>query len=173
MRKKGLIDVVFGDIGCYALLYFLNAVDTALCMGAGEAMRQGFVLSRPEEMSRCLAVVGDSTECHTGMAATRNAVYRNIAGVKVILDNSWTAMTGGQPSPTSPHNLAGEEIRFDLPKTIEAHGAKTHVIPALRPQGTYGRLSTPPWPMRRRASSPPSSSAKASVSGKATPARSE
>ena len=130
MRKKGLIDVVFGDIGCYALLYFLNAVDTALCMGAGEAMRQGFVLSRPNEVSRCLAVVGDSTECHTGMAATRNAVFRNIAGVKVIMDNSWTAMTGGQPSPTSPHNLAGEEIRFDLPKTIEAHGAKTHVIAA-------------------------------------------
>lgn len=130
MRKKGLIDVVFGDIGCYALLYFLNAVDTALCMGAGEAMRQGFVLSRPEEVTRCLAVVGDSTECHTGMAATRNAVLRNIAGVKVVLDNSWTAMTGGQPSPTSPHNLAGQQIRFDLPKSIEAHGAKTHVVAA-------------------------------------------
>lgn len=130
MRKKGLIDIVFGDIGCYALLYFLNAIDTALCMGAGEAMRQGFVLSRPEEVSRCIAVVGDSTECHTGMAATRNAVFRNIAGVKVVLDNSWTAMTGGQPSPTSPHNLAGQEIRFDLPGSIAAHGAKTHVVAA-------------------------------------------
>lgn len=130
MRKKGLIDAVFGDIGCYALLHFLNAVDTALAMGAGESMRQGFVLSRPEEMGRCLAVVGDSTECHTGMAATRNAVYRNIAGVKVILDNSWTAMTGGQPSPTSPHNLAGEKIRFDLPESLKAHGASVRVVPA-------------------------------------------
>jgi len=141
MKKKGLIDVVFGDIGCYALLYFLNAVDTALCMGAGEAMRQGFVLSRPEEVSRCLAVVGDSTECHTGMAATRNAVLRNIAGVKVILDNSWTAMTGGQPSPTSPHNLAGQEIRFDLPKTIEAHGAKTHVVAAYDRKAVHTALT--------------------------------
>ncbi len=130
MRKKGLIDVIFGDIGCYALLYYLNAVDTALCMGAGEAMRQGFVLSRPEEMSRCLAVVGDSTECHTGMAATRNAVYRNIAGVKVILDNSWTAMTGGQPSPTSPANLAGQPMRFDLPAALAATGAKVAVVRA-------------------------------------------
>jgi len=130
MRKKGLIDVIFGDIGCYALLYYLNAVDTALCMGAGEAMRQGFVLSRPEEVSRCLAVVGDSTECHTGMAATRNAVYRNIAGVKVILDNSWTAMTGGQPSPTSPANLAGQSMRFDLPATLAATGAKVAVVHA-------------------------------------------
>lgn len=141
MRKKGLLDVVFGDIGCYALLYYLNAVDTALCMGAGEAMRQGFVLSRPEEVSRCVAVVGDSTECHTGMDATRNAVYRNIAGVKVILDNAWTAMTGGQPSPTSPHNLAGEKIRFDLPATIEAHGAKTYEIAAYDRKAVHEALN--------------------------------
>ncbi len=142
MRNKGLIDVVFGDIGCYALLFYLNAVDTALCMGAGEAMRQGFVLSRPEEVSRCLALVGDSTECHTGMDATRNAVLRNIAGVKVIMDNSWTAMTGGQPSPTSPHNLAGEKIRFDLPGSIEAHGAKTHVIAAYDRKTVSSGLQT-------------------------------
>lgn len=142
MRKKGLIDVVFGDIGCYALLYYLNAVDTALCMGAGEAMRQGFVLSRPEEVSRCLAVVGDSTECHTGMDATRNAVFRNIAGVKVILDNSWTAMTGGQPSPTSPYNLAGEKISFDLPASIQAHGARTHVIAAYDRKAVREALNT-------------------------------
>ncbi len=105
-------------------------------------MRQGFVLSRPEEISRCLAIVGDSTECHTGMAATRNAVFRNIAGVKVILDNSWTAMTGGQPSPTSPHNLAGQEIKFDLPKSIEAHGAKTHVIAAYDRKAVRTALNT-------------------------------
>ncbi len=142
MRKKGLIDVVFGDIGCYTLLYFLNAVDTSLAMGSGEAMRQGFVLSRPEEVSRCLAIVGDSTECHTGMAATRNAVFRNIAGVKVIMDNSWTAMTGGQPSPTSPRNLAGEEILFDLPKSIEAHGARTHVVAAYDRKAVQNALNT-------------------------------
>ena len=115
MRKKGLIDAVFGDIGCNALLYFLDVTDTSLAMGASEGMRQGLTLSRPEKASRSLAIVGDSTECHTGMAATRNAIYRNIPGVKVILDNSYTAMTGGQPSPTSPVNLAGEKMRFNLP----------------------------------------------------------
>ena len=58
------------------------------------------------------------------MDATRNAVYRNIPGVKVILDNSWTGMTGGQPTPTSPVNLAGEKMRFSLPDSLRAHGAK-------------------------------------------------
>ncbi len=140
MHKKGLIDTVFGDIGCNALLYFLNASDTSLAMGASEAMRQGLTLSRPEEASRCLAVVGDSTECHTGMAATRNAAYRNIAGVKVILDNSWTAMTGGQPSPTSPVNLAGQQMHFDLPGSLAAHGAKVHVVAAYNRKAVHEAL---------------------------------
>ncbi|MCK5213707.1 MAG: pyruvate ferredoxin oxidoreductase, partial [Dehalococcoidia bacterium] len=130
MRKKGLIDAVFGDIGCNALLYFLDVTDTSLAMGASEGMRQGLTLSRPKKASRSLAIVGDSTECHTGMAATRNAVYRNIPGVKVILDNSYTAMTGGQPSPTSPVNLAGEKMRFNLPASLEAHGARVKVVAA-------------------------------------------
>jgi indolepyruvate ferredoxin oxidoreductase alpha subunit len=64
------------------------------------------------------------------MDATRNVIYRNVPGVKVILDNEWTAMTGGQPSPTSPANLANQPIRFDLPAALAAHGAKVEVIGA-------------------------------------------
>ena len=66
-------------------------------------------LSRPEQAGRCISLIGDSTECHSGMDATRNAVYRNAPGVKVILDNSWAGMTGGQPSPTSPDKPGGRD----------------------------------------------------------------
>jgi indolepyruvate ferredoxin oxidoreductase, alpha subunit len=125
LKKKKQIDVVFGDIGCNTLLYFMNALDTGLAMGASEAERIGYVFSRPEQAGRCISLIGDGTECHTGMAATRNAVYRNSPGVKVILDNSWTGMTGGQPSPTSPVNLAGEPMRFNLAESLKAHGSKT------------------------------------------------
>jgi indolepyruvate ferredoxin oxidoreductase alpha subunit len=130
LKKKGLLEAVFGDIGCNTLLYFMGALDTGLAMGASEGKRVGFVASRPEKASRCLSLIGDSTECHSGLAATRNAVYRNIPGVKVILDNSWTAMTGGQPSPTSPENLAGQPIHFDLPATLRAHGANVVTVGA-------------------------------------------
>jgi len=126
MRKKGKLEAVFGDIGCNTLLHFLNAMDTALAMGASEAKRLGYVLSRPEAASKCLAVLGDGTECHSGMDATRNTIFRHIPGVKVILNNSWTAMTGGQPSPTSPANLAGDPNVFDLNASLKAHGA--HVV---------------------------------------------
>ncbi len=130
LKKQGKVDTVFGDIGCYALLYFMGTMDIHMAMGAGESMRQGFVLSRPELTGKCLSIVGDSTECHTGMDATRNAVFRNIPGVKVVLDNYWTAMTGGQPSPTSPVNLAGEKINYDLDAALESHADRVFEVNA-------------------------------------------
>jgi indolepyruvate ferredoxin oxidoreductase alpha subunit len=130
LKKKRQIDAVFGDIGCNTLLHFMNALDTGLAMGASEAERTGYVISRPEGAGRCLSVLGDSTECHSGLEATRNAVYRNVPGVKVILDNEWAGMTGGQPSLTSPANLAGEPMRFDLPASLKAHGANVVVVGA-------------------------------------------
>jgi len=129
-KSKGTVDAIFGDIGCNALLYFMNAMDTGLAMGASEGKRTGYVLSRPEQASKCVSLIGDSTECHSGMDATRNAIYRNVPGVKIILDNEWTAMTGGQPSPTSPNNLEGRPNPFDLPASLAAHGAKVEVIGA-------------------------------------------
>ncbi len=130
LRKKKQLDTIFGDIGCNTLLYFMNALDTGLAMGASEAERVGYVTSRPEQAGRCISIIGDGTECHTGLDATRNAVFRNVAGVKVILDNAWVAMTGGQPSLTSPANLAGEPIRFNLPAALQAYGAHTVVVSA-------------------------------------------
>ena len=135
MKRKGHLDAAFGDIGCNALLYFMDAMDTGVAMGASEAKRSGYVLARPEQASRCVSIIGDSTECHSGMDATRNSVYRNIPGVKIILDNEWTAMTGGQPSPTSPSNLKGEPGTFDLPGSLAAHGAKVEVLGAYDRKG--------------------------------------
>lgn len=135
LRRKKQIDVVFGDIGCNTLLYFMNALDTGLAMGASEAERIGYVLSRPEQAGRVISVIGDGTECHSGMDATRNAIYRNVPGVKVILDNSWIGMTGGQPSPTSPANLAGDSMGFNLAEALAAHGAKTVSVGAYEKKG--------------------------------------
>lgn len=128
LKKKKKIYAVFGDIGCSSLLYFLNALDTVCSMGASDSMRQGFVLSRSEYASKTISVLGDSCECHSGMDATRNAVFRNTPGVKIILDNTVTAMTGGQPAPSSKTNLAGVPNIFNLRKAIEAEGGKMKVV---------------------------------------------
>ena len=126
MKKRGKIEAIFGDIGCNTLLYFFNALDTNVAMGASESNRQGWVVSNPEAVSTCISIVGDSTECHSGMDATRNAVYRNIPGVKVVLDNEWTAMTGGQNSPASPVNYHGQVTKFNLVAALKGEG--TNVV---------------------------------------------
>ena len=130
LKKRGTIEIAFGDIGCNALLYFMNALDTGLAMGASESKRTGYVVARPDKAAKCISILGDSTECHSGMDATRNAVFRNVAGVKVVLDNFWTAMTGGQPAPSSPVNLAGEEVKFDLVKALEGNGMSVVTVDA-------------------------------------------
>ncbi|WP_342664913.1 2-oxoacid:acceptor oxidoreductase family protein [Maridesulfovibrio zosterae] len=122
MLKKKDIEAIFGDIGCNSLLYFMNALDTGVAMGASENKRCGYVLSNPEKASKCISVIGDSCECHSGMDGTRNSAFRNAAGVKIILDNEWTAMTGGQPSASSPVNLAGEPTIFNLAEAVRTQG---------------------------------------------------
>ncbi|MFQ5653004.1 MAG: thiamine pyrophosphate-dependent enzyme, partial [bacterium] len=130
LKRRQKIYASFGDIGCSTLLYFLNALDTVSCMGASDSMRQGFVMSRPEMAGKVLSVIGDSTECHSGMDSTRNGVFMNVPGVKIILDNYVTAMTGGQPAPSSEVNLGRQPHNFSLRKAIEAEGGRTVVVDA-------------------------------------------
>lgn len=123
LKQRGALEALFGDIGCNSLLYFLQALDTGVAMGASESKRIGYVASKPGSASKCISVIGDSTECHSGMDATRNAIYRNSPGVKVVLDNEWTAMTGGQNSPASPVNFQGDANKFDLTAALKGEGA--------------------------------------------------
>gem|GEM_PF-79873 len=125
LKKKKKLYASFGDIGCSTLLYFLNALDTVTCMGGSDSMRQGFVLSRPDMAHQTISVIGDSCECHSGLDATRNAVFRNTPGVKVILDNRITAMTGGQPAPSSKTNLEGIPNKFVLKEAVAAEKGRT------------------------------------------------
>lgn len=130
LRRQDKIDAIFGDIGCNTLLYFMNASDTCLAMGASESMRAGYVAVKPEKQGRVVSLLGDGTECHTGLDATRNSLFHHIGGLKIILDNEWIGMTGGQPSPTSPVNLGGQASPFDLVKALEAEGAECLVADA-------------------------------------------
>lgn len=130
LRKQDKIDAIFGDIGCNTLLYFMNASDTCLAMGASESMRAGYVAVKPEKQGRVVSLLGDGTECHTGLDATRNSLFHHIGGLKIILDNEWIGMTGGQPSPTSPVNLGGQASPFNLVGALEAEGAECIIADA-------------------------------------------
>jgi indolepyruvate ferredoxin oxidoreductase alpha subunit len=57
------------------------------------------------------AVAGDSTFFHACLPAVADAALYNADITLMILDNSWTCMTGHQPSPRSRINGMGAEIQ--------------------------------------------------------------
>ncbi|HNW82328.1 MAG TPA: 2-oxoacid:acceptor oxidoreductase family protein [bacterium] len=141
LKKTGKLYAGFGEIGCSTLLFFNKGIDTVLCMGGSDSMRQGFCLSRPEMASKVVSVIGDSCECHSGLDATRNGVFRNVPGVQIVLDNRITAMTGGQPAPTSEANLAGVPNKFNLKKAIAAEECKVVAVNAYDLKGVEKALT--------------------------------
>ena len=125
VRKMRVPAVFSGDIGCYTLgnAQPLDAVDTCLCMGAGITMAQGLGVVEPGVKQ--LAFVGDSTFFASGMTGVANAAYNGHDICVCVLDNSTTAMTGGQPHPGIGRTLMGTMNEpLSVETTLEALGVK-------------------------------------------------
>ena len=125
VRKMRVKAVFSGDIGCYTLgnAQPLDAVDTCLCMGAGITMAQG--LGTVEPGAKQLAFVGDSTFFASGMTGVANAAYNGHDICVCVLDNSTTAMTGGQPHPGIGRTLMGTMSEpLSIETTLETLGVK-------------------------------------------------
>ncbi len=88
---------VFADIGCYTLgaLPPFNAINSCVDMGASITMAIG---AADAGLVPAVAVIGDSTFCHSGMTGLLDAVIKNSPIVVIISDNDTTGMTGGQDS---------------------------------------------------------------------------
>ena len=92
---------VTGDIGCYTLAATppMATLHTFVCMGAGITIHEGIRRAQPGK--KVVGVIGDSTFVAAGVTGLINAVYNKVKGVIIILDNSTTAMTGGQHHPAT------------------------------------------------------------------------
>lgn len=122
---KGQKSVFAGDIGCYTLgnAMPLDMVDTCLCMGAGVTVTQGIHRAQPDTVN--FAFIGDSTFFHSGITGIVNSVYNETNMVLVVLDNSTTAMTGGQPHPGTGCTMMGNITdKISIPAILEAIGIK-------------------------------------------------
>ncbi|MBR5311481.1 MAG: indolepyruvate ferredoxin oxidoreductase subunit alpha [Clostridia bacterium] len=120
---KGRKAVFSGDIGCYTLgnAKPLDMVDTCLCMGADVTIAQGIHRIEPDTVN--FSFIGDSTFFASGMTGVANAVYNDCDLVLMVLDNSITAMTGGQPHPGTGRTMMGTEGgKIDLVKVLEGLG---------------------------------------------------
>ena len=96
-RVYGKKAIYPSDIGCYTMAVGMGTVDTCLCMGASISLASGIRFGG--ETEGICASLGDSTFLHGGMTGLLNAAYNKARITVTILDNSTTAMTGGQPVP--------------------------------------------------------------------------
>ncbi len=133
LHKAGKVPIVNGDIGCYeqggyglagkeykpsfsskSVKYSIEApyeiLDTNYIMGGGIGVMQGQFFAGYMDGS-VIAVAGDSTFFHACIPAVINAVYNKAKGVFLVLDNSWTAMTGHQPNPVTGETATGEKAK--------------------------------------------------------------
>ena len=117
-----------GDIGCYTLGLMPphNALETVLCMGAAIGVLSGIEKATGrEEMGKLVAAIGDSTFVHSGITGLIDMVYNCNTGTVMIMDNSITAMTGGQQNPSTGKDLIGNPApKLNLEKICRACGVK-------------------------------------------------
>ncbi|MCK4829422.1 4Fe-4S binding protein, partial [bacterium] len=128
MALNKLKVAVTGDIGSYTLgaLPPLKSVDTCICMGASIGNAIG--MEKVDGYKKgTVAVIGDSTFLHSGVTGLMDAVYNNSNVTIMILDNSVTAMTGGQEHPSTGLTLMGEKANeVDIPSLCKALGVKNY-----------------------------------------------
>jgi indolepyruvate ferredoxin oxidoreductase alpha subunit len=108
---KKLDAIVAGDIGCYTLASLppISALHSCVCMGAGVTFNEGLRKAFPN--GKIVGVVGDSTFIHSGITGLINAVYNKAKGIIFVLDNSTTAMTGGQHHPATGFTIRNEPTK--------------------------------------------------------------
>jgi indolepyruvate ferredoxin oxidoreductase alpha subunit len=109
---KKLDAFVAGDIGCYTLACLppTSALHSCLCMGAGVTWHEGWRRGAPDN-KKIVGVIGDSTFVHSGITGLINAAYNKVKGLIIILDNSTTAMTGGQQHPATGLTIRNEPTK--------------------------------------------------------------
>jgi indolepyruvate ferredoxin oxidoreductase, alpha subunit len=130
-KKKDVI--ITGDIGCTSIGVFkpLETLWTETTMGASTGLAHGFKIAGAEKP--VIATLGDSTFFHSGIPPLINAIQHGSDITVVILDNSWTAMTGFQPNPNTGSNaLKQDTTRISVVQMIEALGVDYAVIEPLK-----------------------------------------
>jgi len=121
---------VAGDIGCYTLgsLSPWNAIDTVVCMGASIGTSLGMQKALGDESrGKILAIIGDGTLLHSGLAPLLDFVHNGGQGTVLIMDNSTTAMTGLQGhsgNGTLAQGGCSTGPGIDLEKLVRAIGVE-------------------------------------------------
>ena len=144
-KRKGEVPIINGDIGCYEQggygiaakkiePSFSNVskaykaelpyemLDTNYIMGGGFGLAQGQYHAGYND-GKIIGLAGDSTFFHADLPAIANAAVNRANVLFIVLDNSWTAMTGHQPSFSTGLTARREKAKkLDIESIVKALG---------------------------------------------------
>lgn len=115
---------ISSDIGChsFATLPPFSLGNSILGYGLGPASASAF---GGVTENRTLAIMGDGGFWHNGLSSgITNAVFNKDDGVVVVVDNSYSAATGGQYIPSSRAEVATRAVRQPIQNAVRGVGAK-------------------------------------------------
>ena len=113
---------VAADIGChlFSILPPFNIGATTMGYGLGPASASAFNVKAGK---KSIAVMGDGGFWHNGLTSgVGNAVYNDHDGVILIVDNHYTAATGGQDILSSRADNASRSTQHPIEKAVQGMG---------------------------------------------------
>jgi indolepyruvate ferredoxin oxidoreductase, alpha subunit len=112
------------DIGChlFSIMPPFNIGNTTMGYGLGAAGAAAF--NRPDGM-RAIAVMGDGGFWHNGLTSgIGNAVFNQTDQVVLIVDNGYSAATGGQDIPSSRADNKSKSTKHPIAEAVRGVGVK-------------------------------------------------
>lgn len=112
---------ISSDIGChsFATLAPFNLGNTIMGYGLSLASSSGIRHTLPH---KSISIMGDGGFWHNGLTSgVTSAVFNKHDGVLIIVDNGYSAATGGQdiPSLVEPNNLIATTMDADAPARLD------------------------------------------------------
>jgi indolepyruvate ferredoxin oxidoreductase alpha subunit len=113
---------VASDIGChlFSILPPFNIGGTTMGYGLGPASNSAFNVAAKK---RPIAVMGDGGFWHNGLSSgIANAVFNKHDGVTIVVDNFYSAATGGQDIPSSRAANKSRSTRHPIERAVRGVG---------------------------------------------------
>lgn len=115
---------VSGDIGChlFSILPPFNIGTTTMGYGLGPASASALNVKAGK---RAISVMGDGGFWHNGLATSMgNAVFNRHDGVSIIVDNYYSAATGGQDIPSSRTGNPSRQANNSIVDAVKGIGVR-------------------------------------------------
>ena len=116
---------IASDIGCH--LFSINAPFNlgATTMGYGLGPASAAAFNDKDANRRSISFIGDGGFWHNGLTSSiGNAVFNEHDGVVVIVDNYYSAATGGQDILSSRADNASKSTKHPIKKAVQGMGVK-------------------------------------------------